>query len=566
MTAPLGYATFPGISQIVRATYTLSHGITPGVATFEIAPQAGFVAQEGSVVFYFGNVRLTFPGCRLNEMSYRRNDQGLIWALQIFDRRWKWAYGEISGHYNLRNQDETLDMDTFKAPQELAILLLRAMGESSYNVGDLPNQTVPEIHWDFANPAQELADLCDSLGCRVVLQLDNSIRLCRAGQGQELPTPPVVMDDSASLDLVERPDWIRWVGGPTQLQLTLKLEAVGLDTDDKVKEIDELSYKPAAGWNTQVPGRYSGVQDLNPPRPLGGVQRENPRNPRTLAKNTVWRWYRIFEILGRVRWNELLGAEFNFRFEDIAQLLPLRAELLLTDTTVTPAKRLPAIVQGKFRKFDTSARNTTLWAQFDRPFDLDVERGIVKFADYVFQWEAIAGGNRPKAPELYLTCLCSIRHQTTRALHRASRGYRFGGRQSGTGPQILRDEAQALTIRLVYDANGNISSVVKNETDIIPAADYALGIAALAYQTRSPRSISYAGLVPINPDGAIQQVSWSVAEGQGATTRASRMQEFSLVVPPYKERRMYEKMRGDRIGQLARQVQEANRAVNPWAA
>ncbi len=551
MAAPLGIATFPGLQQIVQASYTLSHGITPGVATVEIAPQPGLTAAAGPLVFTFGSVQLVFPDCRINEMSYRRNDAGLIWALQIFDRRWKWQFGEVTGHYNLRHANETLDTSTAKTPQQLATLLLQAMGESRFNVGDLPNETRPEVHWDYANPAQELADLCESLSCTIVLQLDNTVRICRAGQGGELPAPPVVMDDSASLDLVERPDWIRWVGGPTQAQFTFSLEAVGLDTDDKVVPINNLSYKPADGWNREIAGRYWGVEDTNPPGPIGGQQRDNPRNPRTLAKNTVWRWYRIKEILGNVNWDQLLGREFGFRLERIDQLLPLTPELLLTDETRTPKKRLPALVQGVFRKPDTSVRNTTLWAQYERPFDIDVAQGIVKFADYVYQWSE--GLHQPNDAELYLTCICSLKHQTTGALHRVTRTYLFGGQQAGAGPQVIREDETALTIRLVYDNNGGIRQTITNESEVNPAAQYALATAVMGYQVRSPRNMSYAGLLPINPDGAIQQVSWSVVEGQGATTRASRNHEFSLAVPSYKERRMLEKLRNDKLGHLTSQ-------------
>jgi hypothetical protein len=42
-------------------------------------------------------------------------------------------------------------------------------------VSGLPNLSRPEVDWVFANPAQELAALAESLGCRVVLGLDGRV-------------------------------------------------------------------------------------------------------------------------------------------------------------------------------------------------------------------------------------------------------------------------------------------------------------------------------------------------------------------------------------------------------
>jgi hypothetical protein len=48
--------------------------------------------------------------------------------------------------------------------------------------------------------------------------------------------------------------------------------------------------------------------------------------------------------------------------------------------------------------------------------------------------------------------------------------------------------------------------------------------------------VEYAGLVPINPDGAISQVHWSGGPA-GTVTRAGRNSEFSLTVPTFADRR-----------------------------
>jgi hypothetical protein len=129
----------------------------------------------------------------------------------------------------------------------LATLLLDAMGETSYDVADLPTDPRPKVEWDYENPAAALASLCDELGFKVVLQLDGTVALRQAGFGAALPSGPQ-MSISTEIDPPERPDKITVITGRSRFQADVKLKAVGLDTDGKIKPINDLSYKPAAGW------------------------------------------------------------------------------------------------------------------------------------------------------------------------------------------------------------------------------------------------------------------------------------------------------------------------------
>src|SRR5262245_57579654 len=129
---PQGLLTFPGLQQIVSWSYTLSHGITPGVAHVEIAPQFGVPAEIGTMIISFGDIELAFPGCVLDCANVRRDGAGMVVNLAILDRRWAWRYGQISGRYNVRQRNGELDPATEQAPQDLAALLLTAMGESGF--------------------------------------------------------------------------------------------------------------------------------------------------------------------------------------------------------------------------------------------------------------------------------------------------------------------------------------------------------------------------------------------------------------------------------------------------
>src|SRR5207244_4406849 len=144
------------------------------------APQADFPALGGSLVFTFADIVLTFPDMIVNTQAIRRNRSGLIWSLTLFDRRWKWnsgtgINGPISGSYNIRLDDDTLDPDRKRTPQQLAAICLDTMGEVGYDISQMPGNTYPPVNWDNEYPAQALQQICDQEGCRIVLQLDNTI-------------------------------------------------------------------------------------------------------------------------------------------------------------------------------------------------------------------------------------------------------------------------------------------------------------------------------------------------------------------------------------------------------
>src|SRR5579863_830540 len=150
---PQGLLAFPGLEQVRSWSFTLSHGITPGVAHVEIAPQAGVPDEIGTMVISFGDLALTFPSCALDSAQIRRDASGMVVQLAILDRRWAWRYGAVNGRYNIRQKDGALDPTTEMSPQDLAALLLAAMGESDYDASGLPNLSRPEIDWVYANPA-----------------------------------------------------------------------------------------------------------------------------------------------------------------------------------------------------------------------------------------------------------------------------------------------------------------------------------------------------------------------------------------------------------------------------
>ena len=536
---------------------TLSHGIAPSIATLECAPQPNFPAGVGTLTFWFDSAKVDFPDCKINYVSAHQDATGgTAWTFQILDRRWKWEFGSISGSYNLRTQDDKdIIADSERSPQHLAELLFEAMNEQKYDVSELPNNSRPFVDWNEDNPAHLLEELCSSLGCRVVLRLDNTVKICRVGEGAQLPNlPGFEMDNSGTIDPPEAPDFLKISFGVTKVQGLMHAEAVGIDTDGDVKPIDDLSYKPSGGWGAEIVGTYSGVTDTDTPQ-AGGKE----TNPRKLAKATVFKMYRIDRVHD-ANWQAHIGGQltgFNYSFQRIDQHLPLFADLVDIDSETGKAAK--PFVQGVFKDRNLSHTNTAAWTKYTQGFSVDQERGIITFSDYVYKWTTSGSRTSPvEGADIYLSCCFPVKDHVTRAAHR------FGalvplGPKNKTEPKVVKHEEVSLALRAQYDSSGNIAKFLHNRDQIDAEATLLLDATAASYQTKTPGDKTYAGLVKIELDGAIQQITFNVAEGQGFTTRASRNNEHSLALPSYKDRQFEARMHDTRS-------QAAMRAIQPPSA
>ncbi|HEY3966797.1 MAG TPA: hypothetical protein VGM05_19700 [Planctomycetaceae bacterium] len=512
---PLPLLTFPGVDLVRSWSFTLSHGIFPSAALVEIAPQFDIPAEVGTMVLSFGDVAMEFPGCVLDSATVRRDGAGMIVSLAILDRRWAWRFGQISGRYNMRDQTGALDPDTEQSPQELATLLFAALGETEFDVSLLPDETRPAVDWVYANPAAELSRLAESLGCRVVLGLDGAVSLQPAGQGADLPETGTERTQSFGIDPPSRPDSLLVVCGPTRFETMFRLEAVGQEPTGEIERIDDLSYAPAEGWSSEAWLGFANVADAN---------------ARAKARQTVFRWYRLKCTAPQNTAGEFQIAGYDGDVSDLWQLLPLEHTRLVTSADVDGIQRPePAGVSGIFWDRSLDGQDLPAQRQYTGAFTLDVARGIVKFAEPVMKMNP-GGASGLVEAELYLTVAHGVRDATTRQPVRSVTQRELPGEGFGTGPEVLRREDLANTIVTNYDSSNNPTDTTDNADELDTEIEAQLDAAEGAYETRITDFVEYAGIVPINPDGAISQIQWLAGAG-GAVTRASRNNEFSLSVP-----------------------------------
>jgi hypothetical protein len=555
---PDAQATFPGIDQVKEWNFTLSQGIAPGTGTMRILPQSLLIQAEGTFSIQYPGGSIDFPNALLNLANATLDDSGQFLILQFLDRRWKWEFGYISGLYNFRKPNGQVEPLSEKTPQELCSLLLDTMHESGYDVSDIPNDTRPAVDWSDDNPAQELSSLVESLGCRIVLGLDNKVRIKQVGVGAPLP-PGGAKNVGYGIDPPQRPHKIRYVCGPTKIEMEWYLEPVGSEFGGQIKPIDDLSYKPTDGWKNEYPTVFSGV-----------FLREH----RALALQTVYRWYRIraattfADQVQAGQLAELVAPEVRAALglpassdtdpekstKELWQVLPLETELLRVYSTVNSgfSQAAAAKLHGTYwlqdlgdysnsfdgNTFTDADGNTSLGQEIKHGWSLDAENGVVQFSDFTVKVDPTTGEFTPA--RLFLRTACIIKSKSTRQPYREIVERVLSTPEQGQ-PELVRVIKNDDVFRGIRWKNGvnNAAPTIEESGDWQAQANYEIDAAILEYQAIESADVEYVGIIPIDLDGARQQVSWAGGEG-GYNTRASINSEHDPFVPSYKEKRRIE--------------------------
>ncbi len=555
------YVRFPGIEQVVGCTYGMAHGISPGIARLVTKPQAHFTPEIGDLIMGFGNnLPIILRQCKVLNFQLDAPAGGAkTWTLTLADRRWKWEFagprGPLKGHYNVRLANGELEARTEKTPQTLAKICLEAMGEENFDVADMPNDSRPLVEWEHEIPAEALQDLCESLGCRIILQLDNSIAIRRLGIGRDLFVGPTTVEASGVVDPPERPDSIMCVGEKVRYQIWCQLEAVGLEygTDaelNRLKLIDDLSYKPTdTGWGS-IEQTFASVEK--------GVRFSEKRR---LAERCVYRWYRL-KIANRDGSTPLRVSGYPYD-EGYVRLLKQITPIEDVDCHVTRntdgsfVTHYP-LIQGIF--YDKIALNAQLFdntpdgTRYIKAFRINRELGLIEFSEQVYKLVDPDLATKTREPaEMTVRIAASIRDYDKWNWDRVTIERESDLPKRGTGPRIIRRDELVLSVwDYTQGLNGAPGKPEDNYFDVKQQMDFYINEAEQEYKTTNPEMVVESGIVPVDCDGAIQQVMYTI-QGRYATTQISRNNEFSPVRRTYEERRFLERLRDKRFEEAKKQ-------------
>lgn len=551
MSDPIATASFDGIppENVVGCAFTFNaHGILPSVCALDILPQPALNVLNGTLRISYGQTQIAWPDCRIDAHQLERNDEGQIYRVWIWDRRWRWQFGQISGEYNRQQDDAERLLTQGKTPQQLAELCLAAMLEPLYDVSDLPNVARPHVLWDLENPAQALAELCESLACRVVLGLDNVTRIKRAGIGQQPPVNDALIDSSAGINAAELPDRIVVATAPLRYQLDLPLEAIAQDVNGEWLPVDNVSYRPANGFADLI--HFTDVAEASG---MGAAE---------LAARTVYRVFRPIFPIQTTLYGEIADRER-------VTLLPEMAETTW-DVEQKKYVRAPALVYGEYtHPLEIDARQTALAyldsplntvqtevdllavsgeldetdqkAVVDIPFAVDQERGQIRLGAAV----TLLTDNALTAPNLALRCACLVKDEHTGAVERFAWPRRLTNAPAGATRDAMlpRDDIEPVYIE-GYASDLTPSGIIfQNDANTIAKANHYLDEAARAI-TAAQDSVTarYVGIHDVTLDGARMQVTYALGNRRPATTTIGYNDEQIDAAPSFKERRFREKL------------------------
>lgn len=305
---PDTYIVFPGLQDMESASVLYQPGIGPSQANISVpAGRVNFnLLTHGDLILVYKNTpAVIWKRAAVESVTFDIADDQ-TYQITILDRRWMWRYGEISGRYNARDKTTAniAPNAVEKTPRELCTLLLNAMGEQGYDVSQVPEDTRPDIEWDKANPAQELSDLCDKLGVRIVLDYDDKVRLKAVGTGNLFPDiPESLISPSLSVPKLTRPYKFRVYSNVARFETRFELEFVGEDVDGDFKPLRLLSYAPDSAHET------GGMDPTHTWLKNGGI----PEKAAELAKKTCFRYARIKSPVADLKLDKL----FDFKAADI---------------------------------------------------------------------------------------------------------------------------------------------------------------------------------------------------------------------------------------------------------
>lgn len=537
---PQGLFTFAGSESLLSASFTLTPGISPSVATLHVAPRPGSVSEEGPLLLSYGGTRIVFPDCRLTALSGQIDASGReTWGLSIVDRRWRWKHaGWISGRYNVRSGvNGAILSRTEKSPRELARLCLLAMGERRFDLSRLPNQARPEVDWDYALPAEALARLAESLGCRVVLRLNDSVSLEPDGIGNRLPLGADVLTISQAAEAAPWPGGLVLACGRTKWQYDFPLEAVGLEPDGSLAPLDKLSYVPS-GTSQSRDWRHCDLPHFQ------NVSRPQARG---LARQSVFRYYRV----AVPAWLPSPGGR-RIEVDRLDRILPLGEGQFPTANSKGETVSQPALVYGVFHGGSEATRSEATTqipnvteaprGRYCGDFTLDRERGLVIFAEPVFRYfdagSTATERNLIAPAQLWLRATVGLRDPETGGWLRHEVERRGSG---GGAPRYIRRDDLALTLSQDPSSPGS-GRTIDNRAAVDSEANRYLDGLLAEQRLSEAASVTYAGLKPLEIDGAISQITWTVSPAGFATTRASRNHEDAALGPTLKERRFVERL------------------------
>jgi hypothetical protein len=496
--------SYGGVAGIRALRFPFGRGVTPSIAALYCVPQE--IDPSGPLTISFNGSGIVFTDMAVSaaHVRHRKDGRHPLMVVYLKDRRWRWSGTIVGGDWNRRSSDGNLDFTTQKTPGQLAALLLDALGESGYDVSQMPTGVWPRASWQNTRADIALQRLCDSVACEVTLNpLSNRVVICRAGIGSSLPTGvSEVLPRYRFAPRANVPNRVIVLCGHSLWQSRLQLKAVARNAALQQQLLAAWSGMPSGGLSTESPISFPNV---------------SATNLRVLAFSD---YLRHFRVTGQA--NGSLGVpNFPYPIGSVEQYV-LNDFCLEVETDLTGYKRnIPYYLDGDYWAYTDVAANTSSQI-FLGPSKLHTERRLVELEYPLFK---LSSSGAYQEPALYLNTSYKLR------TNEGQFGglFRFGVLGGSGGDLVL----QRPEIFSAY----NLSTGINNESNAIAEADNYVQLFMQKYANPWSCELTYPGLSLGSPDGNIAQVVWHWTVTGAPRTTFSEGEELDPYTPSPNERR-----------------------------
>ena len=543
----LPYVTYAGLQIAKGAKVTLTRGFTPDNISVRMIPQTALIAERGDLTIGYGIDTIVFPNCLADKSNVWMTTSGFTGTIVFQDRRWLWwRYPAVTYHFNVRDYDGIIIDSTRASLRSIVDELLVDIGEADYDLSVISDNYFPEIDIESEPPASALQRIFFEHGFTIALNTgDSPVTIFGQGlNGDELPTFGL-MSYSRAVDPPTLPQYVRVNYGPSIIQARFTLVPVALDTDGEIKDIDDLSYTPAGGWESSS-FNYQGIFE------------QHGRDAFELATLHVWKMYRIDKFTG----NTLALPDGSGTLNSINDVLPLKTELLRSAVVNEGKLRDQPTVWGSyFRANSSTAGETESGSVVDIPYTVNAHSGIVLFDDVLYSRPSVRGSI--KAPDIVLEAAFSVKdsEQFGFVSHREDIEISVNG--VGFHNVFLDSHHRRAIVN--YDRLNAVESITSNEEALDLLAAESASVVSNSYTYRSAEMAWYnRPRFDIRLDGQITQIMHVVSDttdGEpGHYSVVGRNLEFDRFIRSEAERRSDTMARLEERRSISRHIRERRRA------
>lgn len=476
--------TFGQLGGIRGLTLSLTHGVAPSAFTLYLKPQDGLDVGVQTLTWGTGNNLLSLTGCVLSDSLIRKHydQKAPTWAAVGFDRRFQWRFYSVSGDYNRRKPDGTLDTATQKAPAELASLLGSALFET-IDTSRMPTGVYPRSSWKNQRADLALQALCDYVACEVVLNpVSNGVEIWPLGTGTSSQTGLTeILPKYRFYNRRDIPSRIEVHGGDSLYQNKLQLRTVMRNDNGDQKLITNWEALPYASVGAESPFSFPSITST--------VRRQNAYEG----------YFRDFRVTGQ--------ADGSLQVPNCQAAVTKMDQYVLNDYLLDNEKDLegfyrplPMYLSGDYYAY-TDLPNNTTDARFTGGHRWFPERKIVQTAFPVFKLDSTG---KYQEPAFYLNTSYKVKDPGGQIVHIVRTG-NVGG--AGGALILKRPELFA-----TYSTTANTEAQANSE------ADRYVNMFQVRYQDAASSELTYAGMYGGSLDGKIAQIRWDILPTLGVRT------------------------------------------------